>query len=224
MFSRLDSRGPAGRGRKGSVRSMRGTPRWREVSPLEAGHLLDTAGEERAESQVLKWTRHVGAPDACDPTRWPQLTYPESQGLFDPQNVRNLSPWRNLPAIFLPTEVARINPVTALPGWGRTGRLRALSPAGGRVWAIPFSSVPGSSTPVVRNPDLWDTQEPSFPQVRGAGTPETEQGPGGGNSPNRPPLHLQGVGWGGCESVGGACTISSLEPPSSCGKLTGGQR
>ena len=37
---------------------------------------------------------------------------------------------------------------------------------------------------------------------------ETEQGPGGGNSPNRPPLHLQGVG-GGCESVGGACTRES---------------
>ena len=140
MFSRLDSRGPAGRGWKGSVRSMRGTPRWREVSPLEVGHLLDTAGEERAESQVPKWTRHVGAPDACDPTRWPQLTYPESQGLSDPQNVRNLSPRRNLPAIFLQTEVARINPVTALPGWGRTGLLRVLSPARGRVWAIPFSS------------------------------------------------------------------------------------
>ena len=109
------------------------------MSPLEAGHLLDTAGEERAESQVPKWTRHVGAPDACDPTRWPQLTYPESQGLSDPQNVRNLSPWRNLPAIFLPTEVARINPVTALPGWGRTGRLERSAQHGGESGPFPLA-------------------------------------------------------------------------------------
>lgn len=54
------------------------------MSPLETGHLLDTAGEERAESQVPKWTLHVGARDASDPTPWPQLTYPEHHGLSDP--------------------------------------------------------------------------------------------------------------------------------------------
>lgn len=76
-----------GLGALACVRSMCGTPRWREVSPLEAGHPLDTAREERAESQVLivdvlpggAWNDRRGTP-----TRWTQVTYPECHGLSDP--------------------------------------------------------------------------------------------------------------------------------------------
>ena len=183
---------------------MRGTPRWREVSPLEAGHLLDTAGEEGAESQVPRWTRHVGGQDASDPTRWPQLTYPEHHGLSDPSECQKPKATEKPPSN-LPADRSGPDKLSAeLPGWGREGAAMSAQPSTGASLGplcstpFPLAIAPGSSTPGVGNPGVRDTQEPSFPQVRGAGPQEAEQRPGGRNSPNRPPLvsKARGVGVG----------------------------
>lgn len=118
--------------------------------------------------------------------------------------------------------------VPALAGWGTEGEAMKAQPRREGCLGLLFYNSPFSSCMEVPNtcgeapmsgghPGALPLGEP---RVVGAGTWETEEGPCGWNSPNQLPLPSPQ----GAVSRWGRWTISPLEPPLPCRKLTAGQQ